>query len=275
MGNGTDADRERDADTTTETSPDTDTDTGGDTDHEAGPEVDHEEDTADETDGELDDDPTDQDAADARSTTGEYAEQIAQIEVLHVLAQHPEPVCTTADVATAIDCSTETARRKLQTGVDDGTVARRTAGANAVVWWLTRTGRNAIVNSVGDLKDGRVTAEDIPGSLADDTWSFEAAISLLCGGADETAAFRLLIEQADGVHNVSWIPPTTNAGPRASTPQSASGSEPYWPLLMAHIHGLANTHSVGPYTIMNSALDHVGRMGTEQPTRGDDGGDGR
>lgn len=70
-----------------------------------------------------------------REDTGRYTETVALDDVLGVFETVRGPVVTSGDVADALDCSRETARRKLRTLDDQGRVAsRKTAGR--VVWWV-------------------------------------------------------------------------------------------------------------------------------------------
>lgn len=69
-----------------------------------------------------------------RGDTGRYTETVTLDEVLGVFAVVDGPVVTSGDVAETLDCSRETARRKLATLEDQSRVAsRKTAGR--VVWW--------------------------------------------------------------------------------------------------------------------------------------------
>lgn len=72
---------------------------------------------------------------DEREETGRYTETVTLDDVLGVFETVDGPVVTSGDVAEALDCSRETARRKLRTLEEQGTVAsRKTAGR--VVWWV-------------------------------------------------------------------------------------------------------------------------------------------
>lgn len=69
-----------------------------------------------------------------RGESGRYTEAITLDDVLGVFETVAGPVVTSGDVAEALDCSRETARRKLRTLEEAGAVAsRKTAGR--VVWW--------------------------------------------------------------------------------------------------------------------------------------------
>lgn len=74
-----------------------------------------------------------------RGTQGEYVEEFTPDSVMDVLTHQERPFITTTDVAEALDCSTETARRKLGELDDvngDGTLRREDIGSRTVVWWL-------------------------------------------------------------------------------------------------------------------------------------------
>lgn len=69
---------------------------------------------------------------------GRFTENVSLEDVLGVFEQVRGPVVTSGDVADYLDCSRETARRKLRKLEDGNRVAsRKTAGR--VVWWLTDT----------------------------------------------------------------------------------------------------------------------------------------
>jgi predicted ArsR family transcriptional regulator len=75
-----------------------------------------------------------------RSKTGEFKETVTLDAVLDVFTQVPGPIVTSADIADALDCSRETARRKLSTLQDQNVItSRETAGR--VVWWRTEAER--------------------------------------------------------------------------------------------------------------------------------------
>jgi len=70
-----------------------------------------------------------------RSSGGEYVETIDLDAVLSVFSRIDGPVITSGDVADALDCSRETARRKLTKLYERGNVERRST-AGRIVWWL-------------------------------------------------------------------------------------------------------------------------------------------
>lgn len=74
-----------------------------------------------------------------RDDAGRYSDSVTLDDVLGVFEAVDGPVVTSGDVADALDCSRETARRKLRALEDRARVAsRKTAGR--VVWWRVDTG---------------------------------------------------------------------------------------------------------------------------------------
>ena len=72
---------------------------------------------------------------DEREDTGRYVETVTLDDVFAVFETVEGPVVTSGDVAEALDCSRETARRKLRTLEEQERIAgRKTAGR--VVWWV-------------------------------------------------------------------------------------------------------------------------------------------
>ena len=71
-----------------------------------------------------------------RSAGGEFAEAVTLDAVLGVFERVEGPVATSGDVADALGCTTQTARRKLKQLRDEGQVGSRLAG-RTTVWWLT------------------------------------------------------------------------------------------------------------------------------------------
>lgn len=63
-----------------------------------------------------------------RTDGGEFATSVHRDDVLAVFEAVRGPVVTARDVAEELDCSAETARRKLTSLKEDGIVASRTAG---------------------------------------------------------------------------------------------------------------------------------------------------
>lgn len=93
-----------------------------------------------------------------RADSGRYTDSVSLAGVRAVFAAVDGPVVTSADVAEQLDCSNETARRKLRRLEARGEIAsRKTAGR--VVWW-------------------RVDGEEASGIDASDPfWEFEPGAS--------------------------------------------------------------------------------------------------
>ncbi|WP_254544590.1 hypothetical protein [Halomarina pelagica] len=68
--------------------------------------------------------------------SGRYVETVPLEAVLGVFDEVRGPVVTSADVADTLDCSRDTARRKLGQLYDQGRVERRST-AGRVIWWRT------------------------------------------------------------------------------------------------------------------------------------------
>jgi hypothetical protein len=94
-----------------------------------------------------------------REDSGRFTETVTLEAVLGVFDAVVGPVVTSGDVAEALDCSGETARRKLRALEAEGRVAsRKTAGR--VVWWRVTEGE-----STGRIDSG------------DPFWTFEPGSS--------------------------------------------------------------------------------------------------
>lgn len=76
-----------------------------------------------------------------RADNGKYVETTSKEEVLTTMRDAEDPIVTVGDVAEGVNCSQETARRKLATLHTDGWVERREVGASAVVWWVPDSGK--------------------------------------------------------------------------------------------------------------------------------------
>lgn len=100
-----------------------------------------------------------------RDDAGRYTESVSTAAVLGVFDAIDGPVVTSADVADALGCSRETARRRLSDLEDTGHLAsRRTAGR--VVWWQDGS------NSSSERKDDEGTIDP-----DDEFWELEPSTS--------------------------------------------------------------------------------------------------
>ena len=71
-----------------------------------------------------------------RGDGGEFVDEVEPEDVLEVFDEVPGSVVTSADVADALSCSDETARKKLDALVEDGKAKKR-ASAGRNLYWLT------------------------------------------------------------------------------------------------------------------------------------------
>jgi predicted transcriptional regulator len=100
-----------------------------------------------------------------RGDTGEYVEATAADDVLTAMRDMDAPFATNKDVAEAVGCSPDTARRKLTELHEDGPVERRKVGANAVVWWIPDTGKMEHISRRNDddyFANNPGWADDLP-----------------------------------------------------------------------------------------------------------------
>lgn len=98
-------------------------------------------------------------SSDEREDTGRYTETVTLDDVLSVFETVDGPVVTSGDVADALDCSRETARRKLRTLEEQERIrSRKTAGR--MVWWVV---------------DAQESAHDVDPD--DPFWQFEPGAS--------------------------------------------------------------------------------------------------
>jgi hypothetical protein len=69
-----------------------------------------------------------------RDEKGQFTETVTLADVLEVFEAVEGPVVTTGDVATATDCSRDSARRKLDRLHEQGRVGRRKTSGRVVYW---------------------------------------------------------------------------------------------------------------------------------------------
>lgn len=115
-----------------------------------------------------------------RGAGGEYAARVTNDEIRTALADHPQPVATTHDLAAMLGVSGDTARRHLIELHDRGDVERKKVGGRAVVWWLTDEERtttgidptdgfwSAKTGSSSEPTDAAKTDEYLADALADE-----------------------------------------------------------------------------------------------------------
>ena len=126
-------------------------------------------------------------------TTGLYTEKAPLDAVRDVFGRVRGPVVTSSDVAEHLDCTTETARRKLKELYDQGAVDKRTTG-RTTVWWFT--GGEPITPeeraSTEDAEKARAVREqrrehgDGQDTTHDDTPDEDTSVSTSTGGDNDT-----------------------------------------------------------------------------------------
>lgn len=113
-----------------------------------------------------------------RGETGEFVEAITLDDVRGVFESVEGPIVTSGDIADALDCTTQTARRKLKQLREQGVVGSRLAG-RTTVWWLTDEASEAPASPLKQIT-GLLTDEEADRAEARQReWreSFEAEIS--------------------------------------------------------------------------------------------------
>jgi DNA-binding MarR family transcriptional regulator len=65
-------------------------------------------------------------------------------EICQIVALHPEPVVTAADIHEEMDMTKRGAQARLKRLVEDGYLESKKVGSAAVVFWLTPQGREAL-----------------------------------------------------------------------------------------------------------------------------------
>lgn len=86
--------------------------------------------------------------------SGEYVETVTLDAVRGVFDEVRGPVVLSADVADALGCSRETARRKLAALYDRGEVDRRKVSRRVLYWRAESGARDARADAVEDRTDG-------------------------------------------------------------------------------------------------------------------------
>jgi len=74
------------------------------------------------------------DMARKRDDSGKYVETVGPENVLDVFDEVRGPVITSSDVAEALSCTTEAARRKLARLYDEDRIDKRKTGRTVVYW---------------------------------------------------------------------------------------------------------------------------------------------
>jgi predicted ArsR family transcriptional regulator len=67
-------------------------------------------------------------------------------EICRIVALHPEPVVTAADVHEEMDMTKRGAQSRLKRLVEEGYLESKKVGSAALVFWLTPKGRNSVTD---------------------------------------------------------------------------------------------------------------------------------
>jgi predicted ArsR family transcriptional regulator len=70
--------------------------------------------------------------------------RVSDEELIQEINAAPDPFVTASEMAERIDYSRDGALRRLRDLEERGYVRSRNVGANAVVWWLTDTGKDVL-----------------------------------------------------------------------------------------------------------------------------------
>lgn len=118
-----------------------------------------------------------------RNDRGQFVETVTEEAVFTVLRTAETPVVTAKEVGEQLGCTSEAARQKLLSLLDQEIVARRKVGAGAVVWWL----------AVEANLDASAFDPDDP--LFDDPPTFASGTSDVSHNVDEYVAAALATEK--------------------------------------------------------------------------------
>lgn len=67
---------------------------------------------------------------------------------MRVIALHPEPVITAADIHEELDLRRASALARLNTLADEGYLEKKQVGSSAVVFWMTDLGREKLNDAI-------------------------------------------------------------------------------------------------------------------------------
>jgi len=70
--------------------------------------------------------------------------ETTDVEILEAIALHPDPIVTSSEIAERVGMTNAGVNNRLPALVDDDLVVRKEVGAHAIVYWLTRTGREKL-----------------------------------------------------------------------------------------------------------------------------------
>lgn len=65
----------------------------------------------------------------------------SDLKYIKSMAQNPDPVVTSMEVADELDISQQAAHKRLSDMEDRGLVVKKKVGSRAVIWWLSTFGK--------------------------------------------------------------------------------------------------------------------------------------
>ena len=71
-----------------------------------------------------------------RDESGRFAEQVSDVAILELFAETAAPFLTAPEIAEVFGVSRQAITYRLKRMHDEGVVARKDAGSNAVAWWV-------------------------------------------------------------------------------------------------------------------------------------------
>lgn len=89
-----------------------------------------------------------------RGNSGQYVESVTHEGVLDVFDRVEGPVITSADVAEALDCSSDAARKKLTELYEAGQIDRRKTAGRLIYWRLDGGDDGEEAESLADRMNG-------------------------------------------------------------------------------------------------------------------------
>jgi len=71
----------------------------------------------------------------------------SDIKYIRAILLNPDPIVTATELSESVDVTQQATHKKLVDLEDRGLVSSKKVGANARVWWLTPTGKEAYSDS--------------------------------------------------------------------------------------------------------------------------------
>jgi hypothetical protein len=135
-----------------------------------------------------------------RNDSGRYVETLTLETVRETVANAPDPIATTKEVADALGCSREAARLKLTQLHDADRIERRNVGSKAIVWWVPDDGSKPARDEGIAAGDVSIPSEVSPAEAGDvppdssERIDVDGALSDLALDADRREAVRAMYD---------------------------------------------------------------------------------